>query len=75
MSRKNPKAGEKVESFWCDGELCIEIPGHGIFPYARVIYQLYHNITLGLDDVIVHLDGDKTNMKKENLQKINFKHG
>lgn len=39
----------------------------------RHIYETYHNVKLTSEDIILFLDGDKTNFNIENLYKINYK--
>lgn len=34
----------------------------------RILYQMYHNVTLKEDEYIDHIDGNKQNNKKENLR-------
>lgn len=39
----------------------------------RFLYEKYHNVVLSTDDIIVFLDGDKTNYNKENLYRVSRK--
>jgi len=62
------KIGEEIEA----GE---DVPyiklGHNNYvPKHRYLYEKYHNVTLGFDDLIIFLDDDKTNFNKENLYKV-----
>ena len=36
----------------------------------RYLYEQYHNVTLGINDLIIFLDNDKTNFNKDNLYKV-----
>lgn len=36
--------------------------------YAKALYEAYHNVRLGYDDTIDHIDNDKTNDDITNLQ-------
>lgn len=37
----------------------------------RILYQIYNNVILEPDDIIDHIDMDKTNNSKENLRIVN----
>lgn len=50
------------------GYYVVEIKGSSYLQH-RILYQIYHNIILEPNDVIDHIDRNKTNNKKENLRK------
>ena len=51
------------------GYYVVEINGKSYLQH-RILCQIYHNIILEPNDVIDHIDRDKTNNKKENLRKV-----
>jgi hypothetical protein len=48
----------------------IKLGNSNYVPKHRYLYEKYHNVTLGFDDLIIFLDDDKTNFNKENLYKV-----
>lgn len=38
--------------------------------YNRYLYEKYHNLTLTSKDVIIFIDGNQSNFRKENLKKV-----
>ena len=45
--------------------------GHNNYvPKHRYLYEKYHNVKLDISDLIIFLDNDKTNFRKDNLYKV-----
>ena len=48
----------------------VKIKDRVYMPMHRYLYEKYHDVTLNDNDMIVFLDGNKSNFDKENLYKI-----
>ena len=73
QSYKSPKSlvmDELSEKPHSNGHMTIKV-GNRWITKARYVYSQHHGVELTRDDVIIHLDGDKTNDDIDNLKLSN----